>query len=555
MSPPRHPATVRLLEQLTGHEHGSIAGLVRGRTAATPDARFLRWGRDWTTYAEALGRCERVAGFLRDVGNGVAEPRVATYLPNCPEAIWCWFGTCLSGNVYVPLNRSHRGEMLRDMIVRSGASVLFTESSALPELGDLKASDVRVVVTVDGEGSHLPGVSQRPFAEVEAATPWAGVDSDPFRVGSVMYTSGSTGRSKAVMLPNNAQARGAALVADSFGLQPSDIWHGWPPHYHIMAQLYVVLGSVAAGGGIALQPRFSRSRFWSQVVDAECTVIGGVATVMRMIWSLPDDESSESNPVRLALVSGAFADLHDEFQRRYDLQVIDCYGMTEAEPMTLPVLDGHESGTHGRESVDFELAILDERDAPVACGTVGEIVSRPRTPGVMFCGYEGDSDQTVAVWRNLWFHTGDLGLIDDSGRLHFLDRRKHGIRRSGENISTWELEELLHSCPGVATAVAVGVPAASGEEEVKVIVVRDSYHALSAPQLHEWCQDHMAKFMVPRYIEFLDTMPTLALGKIDRRSLGGLTSGVWDAQGVTERAGDEAAGPSGGLVVTRPPPA
>jgi carnitine-CoA ligase len=100
--------------------------------------------------------------------------------------------------------------------------------------------------------------------------------------------------------------------------------------------------------------------------------------------------------------------------------------------------------------------------------------------------------------------------------------------------------------------VAVGVPTASGEEEVKVIVVRDSHHELSAPQLHEWCQDHMAKFMVPRYIEFLDTMPTLALGKIDRRSLEGLTSGAWDADAAAKPAGDDAAGPNGG-VVTRPP--
>lgn len=545
-----HTPSVRLLEELTGREHGSVAGLFRARATATPEARFVSWSGTWTTYGEALDRCSRVAGFLRGLGLAGADHRVATYLPNCPEAIWCWFGSGLAGSVYAPLNRSHRGDVLRDMLVRCRASVLFTEISALPELGDLHGSGVQVVVTVDGEWPQSCGVSQRAFDEVRDAAPWSGVDADPFGIGSVMYTSGSTGRSKAVLLPHNAQTRGAALAADSFGLRDDDVWHAWPPLFHMMAQLYIVLGSVAAGGAIALQPKFSRSRFWSQVADSGCTVIGGVAPVMRMVWTLPDDELSSSNPVRLALVSGAFADLHDAFQRRYSLRIIDCYGMTEAEPMTLPLPDEHESGTHGLESPDFEVAILDENDVAVSPGTVGEIVSRPRTPGVMFCGYEGDDERTVAAWRNLWFHTGDLGFLDERGRLHFLDRRKHGIRRSGENISTWELEELLHSCPGVAAAVAVGVPAGPGEEDVKVIVVCEPDHPLTAEDLHSWCRQHMAKFMVPRYIEFLAAMPTLTLGKVDRRSLQDLGPDVWDANAVLGSAVPLTRSPNGSS--TRP---
>jgi crotonobetaine/carnitine-CoA ligase len=298
----------------------------------------------------------------------------------------------------------------------------------------------------------------------------------------------------------------------------------------MMGQLYVMLGSMAAGAGVALVPRFSRSGFWREVCESGATVICGMASVMRLLWTLEDDEYSRANQVRLALVSGAFGDIHRAFEERYKLSIVDCFGMTEAEPATLPVLGRADPGSHGLASPDFEVRIFDEADSELEAGAIGEIVLRPRRASVMFQGYEGDGEATVRVWRNLWFHTGDLGFIDPAGVLHFLDRRIYGIRRLGENISVWEVEELLHTMPGIAAAVAVGIDAAPGEQDVKAILVRAPGAQITEPEVHRWCASEMAKFMVPRYVEFLDELPRLALGKVDRSQLGHAGPGVWDAQ-------------------------
>ncbi len=517
------------MELLTGSADGTVPALLRGRASLTPDANFLGWGDRWWSYADTLARCEQVAGFLRDVAAAGPSHRVASYLSNCPEALWTWFGTQLAGSVYVPLNRSHRGPLLGDLLVRSRAEVLVTSSDALADLPPLSMTSVRHLLVIDGNPEELAGLAVIPFERVWEAARWEGVDPSPNGVASVMYTSGSTGRSKAVLVPHNGFARGAALVAESFGYTSADVWHAWIPIFHMMGQLYVVLGSLAAGGSLALQPRFSKSQFWRQVADSGATVIGGMASIMRLLRPLEDDEQSSSNTARLALISGPFDDLHEAFQTRYDVSIVDCYGMTEAEPTTLPVLGPAGAGSHGLESPDFEVQIVDDGESPVDVGVAGEIVLRPRRAGVMFCGYEHDGDATAHAWRNLWFHTGDLGFLDVNGYLHFLDRRVNGIRRLGESVSAADLEELVRRFPGVADVVAIGVDAGPGDQEVKIVVVRQPRAELTARELHEWCGREMAKFMVPRFIEFVDSLPRLALGKVDRATLSENGPDVWDA--------------------------
>lgn len=525
-----HPASGRLVRELVGSPNSSVPALLRGRTEATPDGLFLRWGETAWSYAQALAASEHFAGFLRASGCHGPGSRVMTYLSNRPEALWAWFGTGLAGATFVPLNRSHRGAILQDMIRRAGAKVLVTEVEALAELPDLRETAVEHVVVVGRQAQERAGsLASIGWDEAHAAECWSGELARPGALGAILYTSGSTGRSKAVCMPHNEHCRGGALVAESLGLEPTDVWHCWPPLYHVFAQIYVIVASIAAGGTVALQPRFSRSRYWAEVADVRATVVGGTANVMRRVWKFNDEDVAKGNSIRLALISGAFADLHDSFSERYGLTIVDCYGMTEAEPMTLPLAGHSESGCHGLPSPDFELAVFDDYDQPVVQGEVGEIVSRPRVADVMFQGYEDDADQTTSVWRNLWFHTGDLGYLDADGFLHFLDRRKHGIRRLGENISTWEIEAQLIEHPSLASVVAVGVPGDPGEEDVKIVAVLAEGQELRGEELFQWCQKRMAKFMLPRYIEFVEVLPVLTFGKVNRNDLAYVDERVWDA--------------------------
>jgi crotonobetaine/carnitine-CoA ligase len=212
---------------------------------------------------------------------------------------------------------------------------------------------------------------------------------------------------------------------------------------------------VLAGASMALFSTFSLSRFWSQVSEARATIFGAFATQLELLWKLPPQENDRDNPLRIGLAGHIPPQLHRPFERRFGVRLFDVYGLTEAEPIALPRI-GMETpvGSCGLPTPDFEVAILDEDDCLLPAGEIGEIAVRPTVPDCMMRGYEGDEAATVQAWRNLWFHTGDLGYRDAHGFLYFVERRQHAIRRRGENISSWELEHILMGHPEVAECAA-----------------------------------------------------------------------------------------------------
>ncbi|MEE8478115.1 MAG: AMP-binding protein, partial [Gemmatimonadales bacterium] len=192
------------LTDLVGSEQATIPQTLEARATRTPDHLFLRWEASRWTYAQAWDQSRRFAGFLEASGSAGPGHRVATYLTNCPAVLWTWFGTQLTGGIYVSLNRGHRGEILADMLARSRVSVLVTEGSALPTLPNLDGMAIETVVVVDGdEPIPLPGRRVVCWDEVETARPGAPQFPDPADIGTIMFTSGTTGRSKAVLLTHN----------------------------------------------------------------------------------------------------------------------------------------------------------------------------------------------------------------------------------------------------------------------------------------------------------------------------------------------------------------
>jgi crotonobetaine/carnitine-CoA ligase len=162
----------------------------------------------------------------------------------------------------------------------------------------------------------------------------------------------------------------------------------------------------------------------------------------------------------------------------------------------------------------FDVAIVDPQDdRELEAGQVGEIVVRPKTPWTLMQGYFGRPDATVAAWRNLWFHTGDAGHLDDRDRLTYVDRLKDCIRRRGENISAYQVEQVLTAYPEVAEAAVVATAAdAGGEDEIFAVVVADG--TLSELDLLAWARDQLPRFAVPRFIEIVDHLDKTATGKI-----------------------------------------
>ena len=363
-----------------------------------------------------------------------------------------------------------------------------------------------------------------------AATPSEVREVEPDAVAGLLYTSGTTGRSKAVLLSHNQLVRSAARIAEAYGLGPKDVMHTWPPLFHVTGQTYMVLSSLVAGGAVAIFPAFSRTRFWDQVHDTSATVTVGLGGIVSMLLSTPEAPGDKDNSLRLAVLGGIPVEQIEPFEHRFGTQLREGFGSTEADPIATPdPVSGAPPGSFGRPTPDFEMCVADALDVPVPDGVMGQILVRPLVPDVMFRVYEDDD---AATWRNLWYHTGDMGVRDENGFYYFKGRDKFTIRRRGENISVVELEEILTAHPDIAECVAIGVPAAVGEEDVKVAVVPRRGVSLDPVEVHAFCTRRMARFMVPRYIEVRHSLPYTELAKVRRDEVGGTGTGVWDANGA-----------------------
>jgi crotonobetaine/carnitine-CoA ligase len=526
-----------LLDRLLGgRQDATIPDVLRARAGATPDQVFLTWSDRAWTYEQALQEARRFSGWALATRSGAAgsERRIAGFLSNSPAAVWTWLGSLLSGATYVPLNRAHRRELLRDMLERSRADVLVTEAAALELLPDLSTTGLHTVLVVDDDSASVTGVHTTSWDEVTRTAAADGPDRSPFDPAIVMYTSGTTGRSKAVLMPHNEFTRGAGWVAWSLEMTSDDVVHAWLPLYHVAGQLDQTLSMILAGGRVALYPTFSRSRFWTQVDESHATLFIGFANILELIWSLPPSERDSETTLRAGIIGGIPANLHRQFEARFAVELKDDYGMTEANPLILPA-PGEPApiGAAGRPSPDFDLAILRDDDTPAPPGETGEIAVRPRRPGVMFTRYENDAAATLAAVRSLWFHTGDLGRFDDAGFVYFIDRKKHMIRHRGENISSFELESIVLRHPAVVECSAIGVPSPLGDDDVKIVAAPKPGSDLDAADLREWCRSQMATFMVPRYVQVLEALPRTPTGKVLKDQLKDNGPTTWDAEAPT----------------------
>ena len=191
---------------------------------------------------------------------------------------------------------------------------------------------------------------------------------------------------------------------------------------------------------------------------------------------------------------------------------------------------GYAPGTMGRVVPGFKVWVVDENDCEVPAGTPGELLVRATEPFSMANGYFDNPDATMSAWRNLWFHTGDRVMRDGQGLYHYLDRIKDAIRRRGENISSWEVEQALLSHPEVKNAAVVGVPSELGEEEVMAFLVTRDGRKLQPDLVIRFLEDRIARFAIPRYLEFVQELPMTENGKVKKYVLRerGISPTTWD---------------------------
>jgi carnitine-CoA ligase len=295
--------------------------------------------------------------------------------------------------------------------------------------------------------------------------------------------------------------------------------------------------ALVAGASVVLARRFSVSNFWKEVGAMGVTQFNLMSSMTNFLWSQPPSAAEREHKVRQCMLVPTPSAYYDEFKKRFNIETIhSVYALTDAGVVTITSRLDPDSKrmSAGRADRRFDVRIFDDNDVELAPGQTGEIVIRNREPWVMPRGYYNDAERTLAAWQNLWLHTGDRGYMDQDGYLYFVDRKKDAIRRRGENISSYEVEQLVLSHPAIKDVAAYPIPAEESEDEVAISVVRREGHGLTEEQLIEHCRDNMPYFMVPRYVEFLDALPLTMTGKVEKYKLvqdfAARKNDVWDRE-------------------------
>ncbi len=494
-----------------------------------PDRMLLRFtDREWR-YAEAVMLARRAAGVFADLGVKPGD-RVALMLGNTPDYLWAWFGCACLGAVTVPINIHLKGDTLGYILAHAGATVVVAEDHLIE----------RIVAARDQAPAlrHLIGRNTDWGARLISASPATPSPGNATDLHSILYTSGTTGPPKGVMLSHAAYLHSAALFADvMIGATADDVFGTSLPLFHINAQAHTVLPAIYLGTTIALIEQFSASRYWRQLADLGATICNLLAAMIPILMKQPPSPDDRAHRVRIAACAATPPDLWRAFEERFGLTIIEGYGLTETTGFCVAnPRAAVRVGTFGTAMPGFELAVFGPDDTPVPAGTPGEIVIRPQRDHVMMLGYYHQPEQTATALRGGWFHTGDLGKLDEAGYAIFIDRLKQSIRRRGENISSWEVERAVNTHPAVLESAAVGVPSELGEEEVKIVVVLRPGATLTPLELVQWCEERLAYFAVPRYVEFRASLPKTATERVEKYKLKAEGVGnAWDREAAGYR--------------------
>jgi carnitine-CoA ligase len=529
-----------MTESFAPHERTLPAMLSRQAARFGSRKLFVAGDAAWS-YADALTIAGRAAAALARAGIKPGDA-VAILCGNRAEFMQAFLGCAWLGAIAVPINVASRGAQLHHILSNSGARLLVVEAPLLdviaPLIGKPGVALERIwLVSSDtpiGLPAPAPDVAVEPFVLGEDAQ-----DATPMRPGdpvAILYTSGTTGLSKGVLCPQAQYYWWAINSTRLLGIVEGDVLMTCLPLFHTNA-LNAFYQALLSGSTLAVEPRFSASGFWPALRRHDATVTYLLGAMVPILLSRPETADDRAHRVRIALAPGVPKGFHATFRDRFGIHMADGFGSTETNFVIGSPQGEHRPGAMGRVWQGFEARVVDEDDAEVPAGTAGELILRAREPFAFASGYVGMADKTVEAWRNLWFHTGDRVICDADGYYHFVDRMKDAIRRRGENISAYEVEQVVLSHAAVATAAVFPVRSELAEDEVMVALVLRPDATLTAPELLDHCQPRLPYFAVPRYVEFVDELPATENGKIQKFKLRerGVTASAWDREAAGYR--------------------
>lgn len=513
-------------------ERRNVPDMLRMQAAQYGDRTLFACGDTHWTYRETVDIAARTGGLL--AAHGIARgDRVAIICGNRPEIMQLVLGCAWIGAVSVPINAASRGFQLQHMLSNSGAKILAIEAELIDALDGLDFSALPL------ERVWLIGAPQEPPARkpiMVDALPPATVAAPaatiaPGDLFTILYTSGTTGLSKGVCCPHAQYFWWAVYTGWQLGVRDGDVLHTPLPLFHTNA-LNCFFQALLHGATQVAEPKFSVSRFWPALQKSGATITYLLGAMVPMLLSRAPTPAEKTHKVRVALAPGVPGNYHAEFTERTGVILLDGYGSTESNLIMASYVDDRKPGTMGKLVPGMEARIVDENDEEVPDGEPGELILRSDHPFAFATGYFAMPEKTVEAWRNLWLHTGDRVVRDPDGYYRFMDRMKDAIRRRGENISSFEVEQVLIRHPAVALAAVFPVSSDLAEDEVMASIILKEGANTTEEELVRYCEGKMSYFAIPRFVEFVTNLPRTENGKVQKFKLRerGRTDTTWDRE-------------------------
>jgi acyl-CoA synthetase (AMP-forming)/AMP-acid ligase II len=483
---------------------------------------FMAYQDHEITWAHAVSVVARLATLL--LSQGVREgDRVLLACGNSPTFIYGWFALRWIGACCVPLHTGATTDAVRTMIGDAEIKLAIADA------------DLHITLTDAAPTVAAASLTYASFCDLERDV--APLDPAAFRCGaeteesSILYTSGTTGTPKGVVLSERSMTAGGGELARALEITPDDRIMLALPLFHTNPQVYGVMVALATGCSLAILPRLEPANFLAEAIRHRATGFTYVGTLLQLVLTATTDPVPPT-PLRFCTGGGAPTAIWRQVEERLGVEVCELYGMTELGGwITVSTKADRKVGACGKVRPDMELAIVDDGDNVLPPGSRGQIVARPRRPHVMFEGYHQRPATTLAKLSNLWFHTGDLGELDDDGFLTFHGRADEMIRRAGENVQPTDIEDIITGLSGVREAVAVGVPDEIMGQEIKLVVVAEPGSGLSFDDVLEYARAKLPRFAQPRYVEILETdLPRTSTQKIVRAAVRHLHGHVHDVR-------------------------
>lgn len=514
----------------------TIHQLLRKKVHQYGNREFFRFNDVPYGFEDLDRESDKVAAGLQLLGVDKGD-KVAIEMGNRPEFLFLWFGLCKLGAIEVPINTSHRGTLLSYMINQSDCRFMVVESAYLdrvvPVMKDF--SKIEKVVILKNPEEKLPKLSKPTFdyrGVVDNNGHFTRVEvvwTDPF---AILFTSGTTGPSKGALMPHNYAIHMGEIVSNAVEFTEKDCLYTVLPLYHGNAQVLSTIPALMTGARMVLRERFSASRFWQEVKKYGCTEFSYIGAILPILFKADPKPDDADNPLRAMLGGGAPMALFNDIEKRFGVTLIEGYGMSEIGIPLMNTLKMRKPVTCGKPLPDYVAKIVDENGLEVGPHKPGELLIRHLKPNCMLIEYYNMPYETLAAWKDLWFHTGDYLYYDEDGYYHFVDRKKDTLRRRGENISSYEVEKMINSHPMILESAAVAVTSEMGEDEIMICLKLKPGAKLEPTELMAFCEERMAYFMVPRYVRYLDELPKTPTERVEKYRLreAGITQDTWDRE-------------------------